>query len=323
MFICSCAKIANALGPALVAQGIRVGLDMLLNDGFTATGNTSGPAVSLRGARVSGQLVCSGASIENSIGSALECDGMRVDEAVFMDDGFHAHGAGKAAVVTFESVQIGGTLTLSLDDTAIKNETCDEVRLSCDGLTYRGVPEGATLERWLTWLGTYAASYASQPYQQLAASHQATGHDVNVRKILMEQRRQQIRSKTLEGRLGRTWARMTGWTLGYGYQPWRALVLLLVVGLVSCTLCAFAGSDSLAPPKALKSTSSECSLIERIAVGLDMGMPLMKLGSRTRCDTADSTTGEHLVVLGWVFQALAWIFATLFVAGFTSAVRKT
>jgi hypothetical protein len=56
------------------------------------------------------------------------------------------------------------------------------------------------------------------------------------------------------------------------------------------------------------------------------------------CDTTASTTGQVLTVAGWGLQLLAWAFATLFiicsspvhhlfitlfVAGFTGAVRKT
>jgi hypothetical protein len=32
---------------------------------------------------------------------------------------------------------------------------------------------------------------------------------------------------------------------------------------------------------------------------------------------------HRLTVVGWVLRVLAWVFAALFIAGFTSAVRKT
>ena len=34
-------------------------------------------------------------------------------------------------------------------------------------------------------------------------------------------------------------------------------------------------------------------------------------------------TAAWLVTAGWVLRVLAWVFAALFIAGFTSAVRKT
>ena len=47
---------------------------------------------------------------------------------------------------------------------------------------------------------------------------------------------------------------------------------------------------------------------------------------RTRADlTKDSAsaTAAWLAAVGWVLRVLAWVFAALFIAGFTSAVRKT
>lgn len=47
---------------------------------------------------------------------------------------------------------------------------------------------------------------------------------------------------------------------------------------------------------------------------------------RTRADlTKDSAsaTAAWLAAVGWVLRVLAWVFAVLFIAGFTSAVRKT
>ena len=37
----------------------------------------------------------------------------------------------------------------------------------------------------------------------------------------------------------------------------------------------------------------------------------------------DSITGDWLIAAGWVLRVLAWAFAALFIAGCTSAVRKT
>jgi hypothetical protein len=36
-----------------------------------------------------------------------------------------------------------------------------------------------------------------------------------------------------------------------------------------------------------------------------------------------SVTAFWLTVASWVLRILAWVFAALFIAGFTSAVRKT
>jgi len=48
--------------------------------------------------------------------------------------------------------------------------------------------------------------------------------------------------------------------------------------------------------------------------------------AREQCDLAKesaSAAAAWLSATGWVLQLLAWVFAALFIAGFTSAVRKT
>jgi hypothetical protein len=86
-------------------------------------------------------------------------------------------------------------------------------------------------------------SYAAQPYRQLAAATQAVGHDSDTRKVLIAQRRDQLKRKAITSLHERTWAKLTGLTLGYGYQPWRALIGLLVVVAAAVTLVIIAGGQ--------------------------------------------------------------------------------
>jgi hypothetical protein len=64
------------------------------------------------------------------------------------------------------------------------------------------------------------------------------------------------------------------------------------------------------------------SLVQRIGVGLDTGLPLVSTAAGNACRPTDTGSGDVLTVAGWVLQVLAWAFATLFVAGFTGAVRR-
>ena len=55
-------------------------------------------------------------------------------------------------------------------------------------------------------------------------------------------------------------------------------------------------------------------------------MPVGASVAREGCDlTADSAsvTAAWLSAVSWVLRLLVWAFAALFIAGFTSAVRKT
>jgi len=187
-----------------------------------------------------------------------------------------------------------------------------------DGLTYVGLPNGITSAEWLELLRTAMPRYAAQPYQQLAAVERATGHDRRVRRVLMAQRRDQIDKGALTGRAERLWARFRGVALGYGYQPWRALVglflVLLLAGLAAGFLGGWGGLTKV-------QGGGTCALVDRIGYGLDAGTPLIT--PKAKCETTNTAWGTVLTVSGWVFKLLAWAFATLFIAGFTGAVRKT
>src|SRR5689334_22120443 len=108
--------------------------------------------------------------------------------------------------------------------------------------------------------------------------------------------------------------------LGYGYQPWRVLVLLLLVAATSVELAVGAGGSGDLET-AGSATPGPCPLAQRISVGLTTGFPLVST-ARDLCHPTDTGPGEVLTIAGWVLQALTLAFATLFIAGFTSPVRR-
>jgi hypothetical protein len=197
--------------------------------------------------------------------------------------------------------------------------------LDVDGLVYAGLPQLISPGSWLRLLRDGTAAYTAQPYQQLASAQRAAGHDREARRALIQQRRDQIRRGALTGRTERAWGRFTGVVLGYGYQPWRALLGLLATFLLAVLAAVILGGHGgLAQVRTPPSpTPIGCTIVDRVGVGLDLGTPLVSTGARTRCDSTATATGESLAVAGWILRLLAWAFATLFIAGFTGAVRKT
>ena len=125
----------------------------------------------------------------------------------------------------------------------------------------------------------------------------------------------------------RLWGWITKVTLGYGYQPWRALLFLAAVVVVSCVLAVALGAHgALAQTSKTATPGRSCTVVQQVSVGLDLNLPVGTSVARADCDlTTDSAsaTAAWLTAAGWVLQLLAWVFAALFIAGFTSAVRKT
>ncbi len=69
-----------------------------------------------------------------------------------------------------------------------------------------------------------------------------------------------------------------------------------------------------------------CTVIQQVTVGLDLNLPAGTSIARANCDltkNSASATAAWLSAVGWVLRLAAWVFAALFIAGFTSAVRKT
>jgi len=90
-------------GNALVGDGMKVGSNVLLDQGFSATG-----AVRLPNTAITGPLFCSGAKLAgiDDYGNALVGDLMRVSGSVFLDKEFTAAGA-----VRLPETDLTGSLT--------------------------------------------------------------------------------------------------------------------------------------------------------------------------------------------------------------------
>jgi hypothetical protein len=156
--------------------------------------------------------------------------------------------------------------------------------------------------------------------------YRAAGHDRDVRLILIAQRQAQLDRGALTGRGDRLWARITGIILGYGYQAWRALLFLLGVVLTSVMLAVILGAHGALThpqnPKNLTALTIPCTVTEQIDVGLKIGTPFLDTHADDRCTTTNTARGIALSYSISGLRLLTGALAALFLAGFTSLVRK-
>ena len=327
---CKGAKLSNDSGPGLLAYRLRVDGDMNLTGGFTATGGGDRGAVRLTGAHIGGNLNCIGASLHNDSGPALLAYGVQVGQDLYLTAGFAATGGAadekdeKSVTVNLRTTRVGGAFEFAPKQ--LEHNLGPHRRLEVDGLTYAGVPERVTPEHWRELLRHGTRNYAAQPYQQLAAGYQALGDERQAREILMAQRHDEL-ARTDAHWTEKLWGWITKVTLGYGYKPWRALWFLAGVVALSCVLAVWLGAHgALAQTDKTATPGRPCTVIQQLSVGLDLNLPVGTSVARAGCDLttdAASATAAWLTVVGWVLRLLAWVFAALFIAGFTSAVRKT
>ncbi|ABH00253.1 MULTISPECIES: hypothetical protein [Rhodococcus] len=352
------AHVDSKAGTALQAHGLRVTAGMFCNEGFKAT-STKKDAVSLLGANIGGQLNFKGAHLESKAGTALQADSLSVAADMFCDEQFTATST-DADAVRLIGANIGGQLicgagangkpcvsSLNLRDASVNSLLLPTgfgpgsgLWLNVDGLTYPHVPQDMSADEWIECLQRHTAEYAMQPWRQLASTYTASGHDQEARKVLIAQQtyhRQWLKTQGTGDKAGIAFRRALSWvtgkTTGYGYQTWRAALGLFIVVILSMGLGWASGNIHADTPgpgvyvaQHSRLTSNEgqpCTKTERLALGIQIGLPLIKLPASDRCklDTT-AATGQVITVLSWILQLLGWAFATLVIAGYTGLIRR-
>ncbi len=192
-------------GTALRLSGSQVASDMFC-DGMTVQGR-----LRLAGARFGGQLSLRRVTLSNPGGSAFDAPGLQASELVLQPAG-----AIEGAVELSHA-----RLELLRDD---PQHWPADLRL--DGMTYSSLEPRLPARDRLRWLARDPGGYQAQPYEQLAAHYTAAGQASQARAVQYARERLERRSMTW---LVRAWGGVQDATVGYGYQPWRALVWLAVL----------------------------------------------------------------------------------------------
>jgi hypothetical protein len=292
-------------GNALVADGIRVGAAVLLDQEFTAAGT-----VSFNSARA-GQLVLSPAKL------------LGADEITF---DFTAAEAQIDGVLRWApDGQFSGRVNLQdarvgeLEDswTPTGGQAHGywplDGRLRLNGLTYAGLGD-ASLEQRLWWIrsqyqGIAPAAFAAQPYEQLAAIYRQARQDTEARKVEIAQERDR-----------RTYGNLSwfGWfgnwfldkTIRYGYQTWRAaaglavvfvaFLLLSIVGQHLHVLVPTGDIKGLHPVPTATWCTSNYPCFYPLGYTIDTVIPIINVHQ------ASYWGPDGNAPFGWVWAASAW-----------------
>ena len=326
---CSGAQLGTGNdGNTLVADGIKVGAAVLLNEGFTAAGT-----VSLNSARA-GQLVLSPAKVpgENEITFDFTAK-----EAEIAGDLQWAPDGQFSGLVNLEDAHIG---ELNDDWTRpgaqVNGYWPVDGRLRLNGLTYGGLSDGADVGKRLDWIrsqyeGVEHATFAAQPYEQLADMYRQAGQDTEARAVAIARRRDLRKYGNLR------WYRKFGnrfldATIGYGYQTWRAAAGLAVV-FVAFWVLSWAGAQlhvivPTADVKRPMPTATQCTgdypCFNPFGYTIDTVIPIISVHQADHWGPDGSQPFGSLWVAGtYAATAAGWALATLLVAGYTGLVRKS
>lgn len=277
-------RIYNGESRALSGESLIVDGDMECDRGFTASGE-----VNLTSANVGGRLTFNGAVLE----SAVRLGRLR---------------AGELSLRTSQAM----THTLYLPQASVETLEDDpdtwppEIRLN--GFTYNAIRDPQVqppVAQRLDWVNRDPHGYLPQPYEQLAAYYKRTGHDDDVRRVLLAKQRQ--RRNTL-GPIGRGWGFLLDWAVGYGYTPWRAAIWLAILLAIGTTVFA------IHPPHALN--GGPVPPFNAFTYTLDLLIPITTFGLR---NAYASTGAAQWLAYGLI--AAGWILTTAVVAGVTRVLR--
>ncbi|WP_372671126.1 hypothetical protein [Amycolatopsis kentuckyensis] len=360
------ATITGTEGPAVDAERLRVGSSFFMRDATIAGAGERG-ALRLLDARIGGSCQLERANITSARGPALTGELLRIDGNLFMQ-GAATTGSGELGAIRLSGARISGQAALlmsKLENTSGPLLILHEAQITgalfppalvCpagrQGMSRRGCPDSDRIitahgltypvlreiswRQWLHLLVHHTPSYWPQPFQQLATTERAVGHENNAREVLITQQHDLRRRAPHDvgNRLARGRHALWGWLGRYGYRADRLMLALGVVFTLAAGVGLVAGHVTSNPghhaaervPPATASASSPaatCSPVELIGLGIDRGLPLGTTGLRARCDLDTVTAwGQTFTVILWALQALLWGLATLAIAAYTGLVRK-
>lgn len=353
---CDGSELDGAGGRAFHAQALKLGDSLFLTD-VTAHGT-----VALTGAQVGGQLTCAGAKLDGAGGKAFHGQGLQVTSGFFF-----RRIAGIIGDVSLASARVG----VLADDFTSWHLTSG--RLDLAGFRYDRFA-GASLDvskrlHWLARGARFGGTLSPQPYTQLAQTYAAAGHKREARRVLFErellmgQQERLADYKRADGRyffpLENLWAdakyvgrwavdRLFSWGAGYGYQPQRAVVWLLVLWATAAGLAQWAWRDGdFAPNSAVILVSpgwaeklgeenpaeawsspgaagQDWDTFQCIAWALDLVVPILDIGQTDAWQPSrDRGTAGHLLWWArWYFESLGWLVSALLVAAITGIMQK-
>jgi uncharacterized protein YjbI with pentapeptide repeats len=321
-------------------------------------------AVRLLGANIGGQLACNvGTELLNPEGTAFNADGISASSVNLV--GTHVEGetrfvganigvqlncSGGTELINpgghallADSCQVGGSLIFSLGETSVGSVNLAYAQIGTlgdnlaswpdtydlVGFTYNLLSGDKDPARRLTWISK-SEPFSPHVYTQLAEVYRRSGHEGFARQVAVRREKERGQQPDLS-RGSRAWNHFLGLTVAYGYQPWRALVPLVVLFVLGLFLFSRPAAQEVmvhpstkneAPISAAACHEPYPCFSPSIYV-LDTLLPIVDLHQESNWVPARPRPwGVWYEVLTWVLIAFGWILTTAVVAGIGSLWRR-
>jgi hypothetical protein len=304
---------------ALYADGATVAGGVFLSEGFRATGE-----VRLLGVKIGGQLDCSGGSFENANGFALNMDRATVAATFFLRE----LASSLVGPVNLGYAQVGELID---DEESWPNSG----KLYLDGFVYGRFAGNARCRARdrLRWLGLQP-DFRPQPYEQLIKVLKEMGHEKEARELAIA-KQQELRKREGLGRLSQAKNWLLDKTIKYGYESWRAFVLLFIVWLIGTGMFCMAEWTRVMVPSEKDAYHSYKDDSKSLPEGypkfhaplyaLDLFVPGIDLHQKSKWYLREKHSAVHWY---WIFEfgsvvyvVVCWILTLLGVGAVSGLVR--
>ncbi len=319
-------NLAGTHTGAIYANAVKISKSLYLRNGFIAEGE-----VNLIGAEIGGQLSCVKGHFSNPDGIALNANSIKVKGHVILRDGFKAEGVVDFSFSiiqeNFEWVDVNSPekCTLSLKHstigTLIDLEKDWPPNIDLDGFVYDRIGESSptSADDRLRWIKRQNNNeFLPQPYEQLAKVLKEMGHENYARQILIAKQEDPALLKS-KSKVSLFWHNFLGDTIGYGYEPWRALWLMLLF-IIFGALIFYASyhEGQLIPTKLALTNTKIYPEYYSLVYSLDAFVPLIDLQqAKYRLPVA-----FIFQLYLWVHISCGWLLTTLLAVALTGKVRK-
>ena len=364
---CKGGHFVNSGKDALIVARARIGGTVFLSSDFKAQGK-----VSIDNARVSGDFRCSTGEFINKEREALTAKGAQIAGNVFLNNGFQPYGNvvlrrlkvdGRLTIDAIGDPSNTDDLDLRFAQVAAFNHHWQDWpkpgHLLLNGFTYsalgerflddsegmEGPPLNAQVRRLangqlrlmpdIDWLRRQSTKpFWLQPYEQLAKVLRSNGDETAAKRVLIAK----YEDLRCYGNL-KSWAKGWNWflgrTIGYGYEPHRALAGMVLFVLLGWAIFGWASDHKLmtrtGESVAWKGEPEpDYPKFNKFIYSLDTFLPIVDLKEKSYwLPNANKTLtgstfpyGEAVRIYLWIHILLGWILTTLWVAGFSGLVRK-
>jgi hypothetical protein len=154
--------------------------------------------------------------------------------------------------------------------------------------------------------------YLPQPYDQLAAAYRRAGDDHSARRIQLAKYRQRNRVTSWRRRwYSKLWNIVQDAAIGYGYEPWRALLWLAVLFVAGVVLFRYVGAVRPYSIASVQHHPASFTLNNSVSYTLDLLLPTSGLETRQawQSNGPGEVAAAFLVAFGLLLTATVFAAA--------------